>query len=63
MWQQGRPLGPIHGVPVGLKDIFYTAGMLTACGSKVYADFVPEFDATSVSKIRQAGGMSFSVRQ
>ena len=35
--QWGGPLGPIHGVPVGLKDIFYTAGMLTACGSKVYA--------------------------
>ena len=54
---QGRTLGPIHGVPVGLKDIFYTAGMLTACGSKVYADFVPDFDATSVAKIKQAGGI------
>ena len=54
---QGRPLGHIHGVPVGLKDIFYTAGMLTACGSKVYADFVPDFDATSVAKIKEAGGI------
>ena len=53
----GAPLGPIHGVPVGLKDIFYTAGMLTACGSKVYADFVPDFDATSVAKIKAAGGV------
>ena len=53
----GGPLGAIHGVPVGLKDIFYTAGMLTACGSKVYADFVPEFDATSVAKIKEAGGI------
>ncbi len=53
----GAPLGAIHGVPVGLKDIFYTAGMLTACGSKVYADFVPDFDATSVAKIKQAGGI------
>ena len=55
--QGGGPLGPIHGVPVGLKDIFYTAGMLTACGSKVYADFVPDFDATSVAKIKAAGGI------
>ena len=55
--QWGGTLGPIHGVPVGLKDIFYTAGMLTACGSKVYADFVPEFDATSVAKIKDAGGV------
>ena len=55
--ERGGPLGPIHGVPVGLKDIFYTAGMLTACGSKVYADFVPGFDATSVAKIKAAGGL------
>ena len=55
--QWGGPLGPIHGVPVGLKDIFYTGGMLTACGSKVYADFVPDFDATSVAKIKEAGGI------
>jgi len=55
--QRGGPLGLIHGVPVGLKDIFYTEGMLTACGSKVNADFVPEFDATSVAKIKAAGGI------
>ena len=55
--QRGDQLGLIHGVPVGLKDIFYTEGMLTACGSKVYADFVPEFDATSVAKIKAAGGI------
>ena len=53
----GGELGPLHGVPVGLKDIFYTAGMLTACGSKVYSDFVPEYDATSVAKIKDAGGI------
>ena len=55
--QQDNIRGPIHGVPVGLKDIFYTAGMKTAAGSKVYADFVPEFDATSVAKIKEAGGI------
>ncbi len=55
--QRGDPLGPIHSVPVGLKDIFYTEGMLTACGSKVNADFVPDFDATSVTKIKAAGGI------
>ena len=54
---RGDALGLIHGVPVGLKDIFYTKGMLTACGSKVYADFVPDFDATSVAKIKRAGGI------
>ena len=55
--EQGKPLGPVHGVPVGLKDIFYTAGMKTAAGSKVYAEFVPDFDATSVVKIKEAGGI------
>ena len=55
--RSGAPLGPIHGVPVGLKDIFYTAGMLTACGSKVYSDFVPDFDATCVARIKAAGGI------
>ena len=53
----GATPGAIHGVPVGLKDIFYTVGMLTACGSKVYSDFVPDFDATCVSKIKAAGGI------
>ena len=53
----GGKLGSLHGVPVGLKDIFYTAGMLTACGSKVYADFVPSYDSTSVAKIKDAGGI------
>ncbi len=54
---QGKTRGLLHGVPVGLKDIFYTAGMKTAAGSKVYADFVPDFDATSVVKIKEAGGI------
>ncbi len=55
--QRGETRGPIHGVPVGLKDIFYTEGMLTACGSRVYSDFVPGFDATSTAKIKAAGGI------
>ena len=42
--RQGGPKGPIHGVPVGLKDIYYTAGMKTACGSRIHADFVPKPD-------------------
>ena len=55
--QRGMSLGLLHGVPVGAKDIFYTAGMKTAAGSKVYADFVPDFDATCVAKIKEAGGI------
>ena len=55
--KEGHTRGPLHGVPIGLKDIFYTAGMKTAAGSKVYADFVPDFDATTVRKIKEAGGI------
>ena len=51
------PRGPVHGVPVGLKDIFYTAGMKTTACSPIYADFVPDYDATSVARIKQAGGI------
>src|SRR5574341_1245361 len=51
---RGHVRGPLHGIPVGVKDIFYAAGMLTTAGSKVTADFVAPFDATSVARLRQA---------
>ena len=51
------PKGPVHGVPVGLKDIFYTAGMKTTACSRIYADFVPSYDATCVARIKEAGGI------
>ena len=54
---RGGPKGPIHGVPVGLKDIYYTAGMKTSACSRIYADFVPDYDATTVSRIKEAGGV------
>ena len=51
------PRGPLHGIPVGLKDIFYTAGVRTAAGSKIYADFVPTYDATCVAHLKDAGAI------
>ena len=51
------PRGPLHGIPIGLKDIIYTAGMKTTAGSKVYADFVPDYDATSVTRLKEAGAI------
>ncbi|MDG2286421.1 MAG: amidase, partial [Alphaproteobacteria bacterium] len=53
----GRSLGPLHGLSVGLKDIFDTAGVLTAGGSKTAIDRVPARDATSVAKLRAAGAI------
>ena len=55
--EQGRAPGLMHGIPVGLKDIFYTAGMKTTACSRIYADFVPEYDATCVAKLKEAGAI------
>jgi len=54
---RGRIRGPLHGIPLGVKDIFYTAGMKTTGGSKVLADFIPSFDSTAVLRLKQAGAI------
>lgn len=46
---------PLHGVPVGLKDIFNTKGVKTTCCSNIIKEFVPPYDATVVQKLRDAG--------
>ena len=51
------PRGPLHGVPVGVKDIYYTRGVLTTACSRILADFVPDYDSTAVAKLRQAGAI------
>src|SRR5688500_14506055 len=53
----GRPIGPLHGIPVGIKDIFDTADMPTECGSVLYAGRTPSRDATAVSRLRAAGAV------
>jgi aspartyl-tRNA(Asn)/glutamyl-tRNA(Gln) amidotransferase subunit A len=55
--RQGKRRGPLHGIPLGIKDIFYTAGLPTEAGSKVLAGFVPSYDATSVANLKQAGAI------
>src|SRR5499426_3291326 len=49
--------GPLHGVPFGAKDIFYSAGLRTEGGSKVMAGFVPDYDATAVARLKAAGAI------
>lgn len=51
----GNYRGPLHGIPVGLKDLFWTKGVRTTSGSKVTANFVPGEDATVVARLQQAG--------
>jgi amidase len=53
----GRYRGPLHGVPLGVKDLFYTKGIRTSGGMAVYRDFIPAEDATAVSRLRQAGAV------
>ena len=51
------PRGLLHGIPIGIKDIFNTAGVRTASGSPIYDDYVPDFDSTAVARLRDAGAV------
>jgi aspartyl-tRNA(Asn)/glutamyl-tRNA(Gln) amidotransferase subunit A len=51
----GGPRGPLHGIPIGLKDIVDTAGIPTTCQSKILADNVPAADATCALRLAAAG--------
>ena len=53
----GEDIGPLHGIPFGVKDIYYTQGVETTGCSKVYVGFVPDYDSTAVSLLKQAGGI------
>ena len=53
----GRNRGPLHGVPVTIKDMFETAGVRTTGGSKILADWVPETDSALVERLRAAGAI------
>jgi aspartyl-tRNA(Asn)/glutamyl-tRNA(Gln) amidotransferase subunit A len=54
---KGNYRGPLHGIPLGLKDIYNTRGILTSGGSRVGADNVPSEDATTARKLREAGAV------
>ena len=53
--QSGRHAGPLHGVPVAVKDIISTKGVLTSAGSKVLADNIPDHDSTIIERLNSAG--------
>ncbi len=55
--QAGNRVGPLHGIPFALKDIFFTAGIRTTSHSRTCMNFVPTEDAATVTKLYEAGGI------
>ncbi len=53
----GRDRGPLHGIPVAIKDLIATRGIRTTAGSRVYEDWVPEEDAAVILKLAEAGAV------
>ena len=54
---RGESTGPLHGVPIAVKDLCWTAGIPTAAGTMVHRDFVPPVDGTVVRRLREAGAV------
>ena len=54
---RGNWRGPLHGIPIGLKDLIDTAGVRTTCGSALFADRVPTEDAEVVQRLKRAGAV------
>jgi aspartyl-tRNA(Asn)/glutamyl-tRNA(Gln) amidotransferase subunit A len=54
---EGRELGPLHGVPLAVKDLEWTAGIPTTYGSPAFRDFVPSEDSIAVERLRAAGAI------
>ena len=53
----GNYLGPMHGIPVAVKDQIWTQGIRTTVGSRLMADFFPDEDATAIAKLKEAGAI------
>ncbi|MFZ2098739.1 MAG: amidase [Anaerolineales bacterium] len=55
--QQGNYKGPLHGIPLALKDLYETEGIRTTAGSTFFADYIPDVDAVAVQKLKEAGAV------
>src|SRR4030081_3243990 len=54
---EGKPLPPLAGVPVAIKDVISTRGIKTTCGSRILQNYVPPYDATAVERLETAGAV------
>ena len=54
---RGEPVGPLHGLPIAIKDLMDTAGIRTTYGSKLFAEHVPEVDSLLVARLKAAGAI------
>src|SRR5439155_1592661 len=54
---RGDHHGPLHGIPVSLKDLYWTKGIRTTGGSKILGDFIPKEDATATARLAKAGAV------
>ena len=55
--RRGEPVGPLHGLPIAIKDLVDTKGIRTTYGSRIYQDHVPERDELLVERVRAAGAV------
>ncbi len=53
----GKPLPPLAGVPIAIKDVISTRGVRTTCGSKILENYIPPYDATAVERLEAAGAV------
>src|SRR2546425_7272975 len=57
MAAEGKPLPPLGGVPVGIKDVMSTRGVRTTAGSKILDKYIPPYDCTAVARMEAAGAV------
>ncbi|MDP2708362.1 MAG: amidase, partial [Burkholderiales bacterium] len=55
--RSGKDRGPLHGIPIALKDLYMTKGIRTTCHSAVLEHWIPDRDATAVTKLQEAGAI------
>ena len=55
--QAGQYRGPLHGIPLGLKDLYYSKGVRNTSGTRIFDEYVPDFDCTVAAKFNEAGAI------